>query len=148
MVKAILFDMDGVLLDTERLYMEADVAAAADMGFTFTQEVLHKLCGAGWDLVRDTVCGHFGEGFDFEGYMARSRAHMDRFMSEGHVRLKPGLPTLLQWMDKHSIRRAVATSAAADIAERMLKDAGIFPQFDAVVTRSMVESGKPAPYFC
>ena len=145
MIKAILFDMDGVLLDTERLYMEADKAAAADMGYAFTQEVLHKLCGAGWDLVRDTICGHFGDGFDFDAYVERTRAHMHRFIDGGHVQLKPGLTELLQWMDEHGIHRAVATSAANDMAERMLQETGLYSQFGAVITRSMVQNGKPAP---
>lgn len=145
MIRAILFDMDGVLFDTERLYMEADRQTAAEMGRHIPEALLHSLCGAGPKLVRRLTLEHFGQDFDFDSYMAGALAKMAQWADEGRVEKKPGLDGLLRFLDEKGLPRAVATSSGTATAMKMLKITGVFPRMDAVVTGSMIENGKPAP---
>lgn len=145
MLKAVLFDMDGVLMDTEQLYLEADQRSLAEMGLKMPDDVVLQLCGAGSALIRQIVTGQFGPDFDYDRYRSRATELMHGYLDEGRLRKKPGVRALLSWLKERGVARAVATSCREVTARKVLELGGIIDEFDALITYDQVENGKPAP---
>jgi HAD superfamily hydrolase (TIGR01509 family) len=143
-LQAVIFDMDGLLLDTEVLYRAAIFAACAAQGHEMVDHVHHSLIGTPKDLGDAKLAAYFGDTFDLERYHVVCAEHFDS-LCETEVPLRPGVRSLLDVLEGAAIPTAVATSTARRQAEAQLKKAGIFDSFDVLVTRSEVKRGKPHP---
>jgi HAD superfamily hydrolase (TIGR01509 family) len=144
-VGGVIFDMDGLLVDTERLAMRGLANAAVDMGVDAPESFHYAMIGIPADRCRDMVQERFGPGFPAEAYLAAASRHMDRLVEAGQLRLKPGVLDLLSHLDQLGLPKAVATSSSRPKADRHLRDVGILGRFDVVVTRDDVARGKPHP---
>ena len=142
---AVVFDMDGLMLDTERTALVVWRQAAADLGFTLDDEVAGRMVGRTSATNRLMLEMHFGEAFSYEALQqladARYRDTLDR---EGVPR-KDGLVELLDLLAAKGVPRAVATSTARDLARHKLAQAGVAHYFDVVVGGTDVAHGKPEP---
>ena len=141
---AVVFDMDGLLFDTEALWQDALLAAAAEAGHAIPDEVYNGSIG-----VRRSQCGplfqaHFGADFPFEDFHADWRRHF-WLIAENRTALKPGAPELLAALDQVRLPRAIATSSSRTTVERHLAAHGFSHRFDQIVCRGDYERGKPAP---
>ncbi|HEX5379456.1 MAG TPA: HAD family phosphatase [Phenylobacterium sp.] len=141
---AVIFDMDGLLFDTEALWQEGLLSAAAEAGHEIPDEVYNQSIG-----VRRSQCGelfrsHFGEDFRFEDFHASWRRHFWR-VAESKISLKPGVSELLDILDQLRLPRAIATSSSRTTVERHLTSHGLMDRFDQIVCRGDYENGKPAP---
>ncbi|MBR0854154.1 HAD family hydrolase [Bradyrhizobium liaoningense] len=143
-LKAVIFDMDGLLLDTESLYRAAIFAACVAQGHRMVDHVHLSLIGAPKDLGDRKLMAHFGSTFDLERYHLACTEHFDGLCAT-EVPLRPGVVDLLNVLRDAAIPMAVATSTARPKSEAQLKKAGILHNFDVLVTRSDVETGKPHP---
>jgi HAD superfamily hydrolase (TIGR01509 family) len=143
--RAILFDMDGLLLDTERLAMQSLASAAAAMDVDAPEAFRHAMIGVPADRCRVLVMERFGQAFPVDAYLADASRRMEEMIAAGALALKPGVLELLADLDGFGMRRAVATSSGRAKAERHLRQVGILDRFDAVVTRDDVARGKPHP---
>ncbi len=143
--KALIFDMDGLLLDTEGLYKRSWTQAAREMGFDLSDSLYLKLIGI---TVADAECvleNAFGPGFSKEKFHLRAKAlYEDLHIKEGHP-LKPGVRELLVWAKDAKIVCVVGTSTVRDEALRRLKHHDIAEFFADVIGGDMVENGKPHP---
>ena len=141
---AVVFDMDGLLFDTEALWQEGLLAAAAEAGHAIPEEVYNGSIG-----VRRSQCGplfrsHFGDDFRFEDFHADWRRHF-WMVAENRPAMKPGVPDLLDALDQLRLPRAIATSSSRPSVDRHLAAHGLTERFDAIVCRGDYENGKPAP---
>jgi HAD superfamily hydrolase (TIGR01509 family) len=141
---AVIFDMDGLLLDTEIIYREAAVRACAALGLAFTDDLHRSMIGAPKEAGDALLVAHFGAAFDIREFDASFRAHFEDIGRHG-IPLKSGAADLLDLLDAHSIPCAVATSTSRRSAEKHLKQAGVFERIGALVTRTDVSRGKPDP---
>ena len=141
---AIIFDMDGVLLDTEPLYKKAMHQACADLGFEMTEELHNAQIGIPGDIGNQMMRDYFGAKFPVDLYNEYTRKTMTALTAE-EVPVKIGARELLFELNTRDIPAAVATSTASPIAPERLKRAGLYDMFSAVVTRSDVTNGKPHP---
>lgn len=145
MIKAVLFDMDGLMFDTEQLNMEAWYTAGAEFGVDFPKDLILKSCGR---VSRDTKVlfgEYFGPSFHYESCRALQQKHMMELVHNGRLKGKPGLRRLLSFLREQGLKTAVATSSSSARAEEYLRIYGITAFFDAIVGGDMIERGKPDP---
>jgi len=143
--KAVIFDMDGVLLDTEPLYMQAMDQACADLGYTMTREVHNATIGMPAEAGDRVFRMAYGDAFPLERFNAYSHKIMQALVAEKGVPVKPGVEELLFELNSRDIPVAVATSTSSPTAPDRLRAAGLFDKFTTVVTRNDVTNGKPHP---
>lgn len=141
-VKAVVFDMDGLLVDTEAVYCDALFAEATAMGREIPRTLLHRILGQQWAVVADLLRETFGEDFDTEALRAGAA---DRFntLIEAEVALKAGVVELLDQLDQLRLPRAIATSARREVVNHHLGP--LTQRFDVIIARGDYDRPKPDP---
>ncbi|WP_252192705.1 HAD family phosphatase [Rhizobium sp. CSW-27] len=142
--KAVIFDMDGLLLDTEILYRRSIISAAAEEGLPIGPSIYEGMLGRPWVSIADLLREHYGEAFDADGFRAVWLAHFDRLL-ETELRLKRGVTAMLDLLDRLGLPRAVCTSSAHFQVKHHLGELGILERFHQVVAHGDYANGKPAP---
>lgn len=141
---AILFDMDGLLLDTERLIRDAMIAVMADLGFAMAAADYAELIGRPEPASRAIMQARFGPGLDYAAMRAAVRQRIRDHW--GPVRpLKPGAQALLAQLAAAGITAAVVTSSEQALARAHLGHAGLLDHFATIVGCDDVTNGKPHP---
>ena len=147
MQKAIIFDVDGTLLDTERIYMQAWREAGAIFGYTVTEEVLMKTRAVQKAIAVKAFQDGCGADFPYEEVrVERMRIGEDLiYGSTPQQLLKDGVLEVLEALKEQEIPMAVASSTAYDQTVEHLKHAGLLEYFSVIVGGDMIERGKPNP---
>ena len=144
-IKAVLLDMDGTLLDTEKLFMESLVAAMGTFGYTDDIAPLcHAMVGLTGPQCDRMLLDRYGADFPIAGLNEAFRANRDNIFRAG-IPLKRGATDLMDAVRQQGYPMAIVTSASRRGAENQLTLAGIRHRFDAVITRTDVAHAKPAP---
>jgi beta-phosphoglucomutase-like phosphatase (HAD superfamily) len=142
---AVIFDMDGLMLDTEPLAARAWVDAARDLGLAFDSTINHRLIGRNFPDCRTIIGEHHGAGYPVDDLMGAWHGAYDAIVGREGIAFKPGLLELLDWLEGERIPKAVATSTRRARAQAKLELTGILPRFVALVGGDEVARGKPAP---
>lgn len=141
---AVLFDMDGLMIDSERLSDEIWVAAAARRGWTLTAQHMVLLRGTNREEGRRRLCESLGADFPFDLLADETLEELTRRLARS-VPLMPGLTELLAFFSAQKVKMAVASSTHRSLVESNLRVAGVRHYFDAVICGDMVRRSKPAP---
>ena len=142
--RAVIFDMDGLIFDSETLYRDAMIAAAAKRGHDMPLPLFLSMVGMPGDGSRVLLHSHFGPDFDVDAFWAASSEHFYE-TAKSQLALKAGVIELLDTLDALKLPRAIATSSRHHDAEHHLAHAGIRNRFDAVIASGDYARGKPAP---
>ena len=142
--RAVIFDMDGLLFDTEALYRDALSAAARGVGRDMPEPVFHSLIGLPGEASRRLLLDHFGEDFDVDGLWDASAEHFHA-LARGQDFLKAGVREVLDLLDDLSLPRAIATSSRHEDVAFNLGRHGLEGRFHAVAARGDYLRGKPHP---
>jgi HAD superfamily hydrolase (TIGR01509 family) len=142
---AVIFDMDGLMLDTEPLAARAWGDAAAALGVEFDMALALSMVGRNFGDCSAIVRAHYGADYPVDALLGRWHATYDRIVERDGLALKPGVTELLDWLDDHAIRRAVATSTRRERARTKLARTALLPRFQDIVGGDEVARGKPAP---
>ncbi|WP_278537922.1 HAD family hydrolase [Fusobacterium varium] len=143
-IKLVIFDMDGLLLDTERLSNIAWVEAGKNMGIDITYNILRRIKGGNIKNA-ESVLKSFLDEEKCEKLISEKKRIQMRVVEEEGIRLKKGVLELLTFLKKRKMKTAVATSTGKEIAARELKDTDIYEYFDGFVFGDEVKNGKPNP---
>jgi HAD superfamily hydrolase (TIGR01509 family) len=143
-VKAVVFDMDGLLVDSESLFRDVMMEASRLRGVHLPVEVFLRMVGLQHDASRAVAMAHFGEGFDHDAWIADAWALAHARIDIG-VAVKTGVLELLDCLDAAGVPSAVATSSGHASVARLLGPVGLLGRFRTVVAAGDYTRGKPFP---
>ena len=145
MIKLVIFDMDGLMFDTERATYRAYMEKAAEWGYEPTKEQYLQFLGLNAQAIQAKYYDFFDKDIDApELYRQVGERKVEILRTEG-MPIKKGLFEILDVLDKKGIRKAVASGCEFEGIERNLADAGLTGRFDLLMTTEWVERGKPYP---
>ncbi len=141
---AVIFDMDGLLFDTEALYRDAFLRASAEAGHGFDDALFRQTVGNTWPMTQALLFRHAGADFPIDAFLAAWHRHYAVVAADG-VPLKPGVLPLLDALDDLRLPRAIATSSRRETADGHLRAHALTDRFHAVVAQGDAAASKPAP---
>ncbi|MBR0147141.1 MAG: HAD family phosphatase [Eubacterium sp.] len=145
--KAVVFDMDGVIFDSERVYRMMEHRAAAKYGFP--DEKVEPFCDLIAGGTKETNRKHFeatfGTDVDYMEFREVVNSGVDAYGRDPGYDVKPGIRELLEYLKENGYLVGVATSTARERAEYHLKKHGLIGYFDKIIYGDMVHRGKPEP---
>lgn len=144
-VRGVLFDMDGVVLDTEKLYARFWREAAAAQGYTMSYEQALGMRSLNNQAGQAKLEEYFGPGVSREKFRTIRIAQMDAYTDVYGVEPKPGIHELLGYLEAQGIRKAITTSSPIERVEKYLKPLGLFDRYDRICSGHQVPKGKPEP---
>ncbi len=144
-IKGLIFDMDGLLIDTEKLSFEALVYDCRQRGFELTLEQFLGIRSLSIPKCAEKFKGYFGEDFDFYDSFDKHFQYMNEHIDKYGVPMKKGADSILKYAKEQGLKTALATSTPLDIAEGYLRSIGLWEYFDKVQSAADIKNGKPAP---
>ena len=143
--KAVIFDMDGVIFDTEKVYLDIWIEVFEKYGYKMTKELYVTVMGTGRKNVIKTFLENFGDDLPIEKmYEEKDNQLFYRIENQG-IPLKEGVKELFSMLKEKDYKIALATSAKRERVEKQIKDKWLKESFDAIVCGDDVEKGKPSP---
>jgi len=143
-VRAVVFDMDGLLVDTETVVYRAMQRATIGIADEFPMTTFRQMVGLPDHASDEIVTRHFGEGFDLTGWNAAVSAHFREELAAG-IALKTGVFEILDHLDAVGMPRAIATSSSLQSVRASIGPHGIVDRFHALITRDVQDNHKPHP---
>lgn len=143
-IGAVILDMDGTVLDTERVYVETFCETVAPFGYSLPRDFLHTLVGGTREQFQSGLRARLGEDFPYDDHRRAYLARRDELLAQG-VPMKPGVTELLDTIAALGLKTAIATASTRINTEENLLRAGLRDRFSVVVTRDDVEHSKPRP---
>jgi HAD superfamily hydrolase (TIGR01509 family) len=144
-LKAVLFDMDGLMIDSEPLSQRAWQRALSDWGYTLTPETYARVIGITVRNALEIYKEVFGPDAPIDTIFVRKQQYFDEILANDGMVIKAGLLDLVDWLDGHGIARAVASSTSRPLLNQKLATAGLTGKFDVIASGDEVQHGKPAP---
>ena len=144
-IRGVISDMDGVILDSEKLYVRFWCEAGNFYGYPMQPEHALGIRSMARPYAIEKLQGWFGEGFDYDLVRNKRVELMDAYVNEHGIDAKPGAKELLSYLKEQGFRVALATATAKDRAEAYLDRLDLLKYFDVVASARMVAHGKPEP---
>lgn len=144
MKRGAIFDMDGTLFNTEKLYRKAWLDVAAEFGEEKNYELPTAISGSNLSEESFKVIRRFYPNIDAEAYLDRVLEEV-RAAAERNLELMPGVEEILNFFQTAGVKMAVASSAPVEVIEKNLTRANLRGYFEVVVGGDKVANGKPAP---
>ena len=143
--KAVLFDMDGVIFDSEKAVIECWKILAPEAGIPNIEEFCRRALGINSQATRELFFSMYGDKFPYEELNIRKRELFIERFDAGLIAIKPGVVELLTFLRQKGIKTSIASSTSTPSVTRELKMAGLYELFDEVVCGDMIKHSKPAP---
>lgn len=144
-IEAVVFDMDGVLFDSEQAILDCWQIVADKHGLPDVRTACFDCIGVNAELTRTIMLEHFGKDFPYDTYKQEVSGLFHELYRTGRIPVKTGAAELLEYLAAGGIPTALASSSRRNSIERMLSAAGFRPYFSVIVSGDSVTHSKPAP---
>lgn len=145
-IRAVIFDQDGVMFDTERMSSKAWNKAGQELGIEMEEEFLCTIRGMNYQDATVRFEAKFGgSGIDYEELRRRKKAYFTAMRKELPLPVKPGLHELLAYLKEQGYKIALATGSTKEYSLGNLSEAGVTEYFEYIISGDMVEHAKPSP---
>ena len=143
--KAVVFDMDGVIFDSERAVMQRWEEVASRHNIPNIEKAILACTGTTMVRTREIMLNLYGADFPYDEYARESSAIFHSRYDGGRLPMKPGVKELLTFLKEHDKKIALASSTRQQVVTDELRDAGVIEYFDRIICGDMVSRSKPAP---
>lgn len=143
--KAVVFDMDGVIFDSERAVMQCWKEVASRHNIPDIEKAILACTGTTMVRTREIMLNMYGADFPYDEYARESSAIFHSRYDGGRLPMKQGVKELLTFLKEHDKKIALASSTRQQVVTDELRDAGIIEYFDRIICGDMVSRSKPAP---
>lgn len=143
--KAVIFDMDGVIFDSERAVYNGWLELAAKYNLADIEKIYMRCVGVNSERTRQIFIDYYGEDFPYDEYKAELSKDYHTKYDNGRLPMKPGIKELLISLKENQYKIAIASSTRTWLVEKQIEDAGLRQYFDVIVGGDMVERSKPEP---
>lgn len=143
--KAVVFDMDGVIFDSERAVMQCWKEVASRHNIPNIEKAILACTGTTMVRTREIMLNLYGADFPYDEYARESSAIFHSRYDGGRLPMKQGVKELLSFLKEHGKKIALASSTRQQVVTDELRDAGIIGYFDCIICGDMVSRSKPAP---
>lgn len=143
--KAVVFDMDGVIFDSERAVMQCWKEVASRHNIPDIEKAILACTGTTMVRTREIMLNLYGADFPYDEYARESSVIFHSRYDGGRLPMKPGVKELLTFLKEHDKKIALASSTRQQVVTDELRDAGIIEYFDRIICGDMVSRSKPAP---
>ncbi len=140
-----IFDMDGLIFDTELIFMNQLAVAMAEKGYSLSRKVYEDSLGMTGEPLKQLMLSEYGQEYPFEEMGEKARAMVDIIADTVGLPVKPQIRPLLEWLKEQEIICAVASSSPSDAVQHYLEKAELLPFFKEIIGGEMVERSKPEP---
>lgn len=145
-IEAVIFDMDGLMVDSERLWIDSVLKVAEECGYCISEEFLISLSGMRKEMYDKELQKYMGDDFDIVSFRKKAEALLEKQEDEGKMGVKKGLKDLLKFFKERGLKLAVASSSDIEEVKRRLHLAGVDLNFFSSITGGdMIARPKPDP---
>ena len=144
-ISACIFDLDGVIFDSERAVYREWKLISEKYGFPLLEVPYRKCIGVNAATCRQIFLDYYGESFPYDKYCEERRQNFREKYGHGRLPLKPGVTELLESLKRKGFKAAIASSTRTQTVREEIRDANLLDYFERIVGGDMVERSKPAP---
>jgi len=142
---AVIFDMDGLMVDTERIMKEQIKEILKEMGFPATEQSILKLIGLTDSRTKEVLEKEYGKEFHHDIFLKKLLERKQNVYHNEQINVKKGLWELLEFLKKENMKSIVATGTIRENMTLILKRTGLLEHFSLSVCGDEIEKGKPSP---
>ena len=144
-INTVIFDMDGVIFDTERVYLETWTEVFEKYGYNMTREIYTSVMGIGRKNVMNTFKSIYGDDLPIDNMYKEKDEILYRKIEKGEIPTKDGVEEVLKFLKENNYNIALATSAKRNRVDKHLNDSNLKGIFDVIVCGDEVKKSKPNP---
>jgi len=144
-IRAALFDMDGLLFDTENLFLSCSRETKQELGYSIPHDLHVEAIGRSFEDAKRIFLEHLGQDFPMETFLQKNHQRVYNHIERYGMPIKPGVVPLLKELRRRGIKTMLVSSSGIWMIEKNLEAACMEGFFDLMVSGEEVAHGKPAP---
>lgn len=145
MIKGLIFDMDGLILDTETISNKLLIDIFSKYDINLNEEIISKTIGLEKKKAMKVFEEYLGDNIPIKDIINLHKKVVNDYLEKNGVPVKLGLIELLNYLDEEKIKKVVATSSYRKVAENVLIRANVYNRFDYIICGDEIKESKPSP---